>query len=115
MLWSFPPQQVLTEELSADVRVAATGTRAEVAGIVAPARVRRWRLQYTVVGTSDAASMAAFYQATQGPWQSFQWINPNDACVYQVRFDSAMTLELFTPVYYRQGVDVVLVVVDSMQ
>lgn len=111
--WSYYPQQVLTETLTADVRAATPSPLASIVGRSTDNVFRRWRLQYGLIPGDQACSMAAFYKGVQGPWAPFSWQNPNDLATYTVRFDGSMRLELFTPVFWRLGQDVVLVQVGS--
>lgn len=114
-LWSFAPQQVLTMEVDAShVTRQRVGQVADVIGVTSLDARRRFRLQYAIVSTTDATSMAAFWTLVQGGFRAFDWLNPNDSRVYQVVLEQPeMTLELFTPVFWRQGVELVFTTVQS--
>src|SRR5581483_7542536 len=101
--WPYPPQEVLAETLTADARLGPVGPRAMTAGALTSDLVRGFRLTYGIVTSEDADGMARFFCARRGSYEAFQWVNPNDARVYLVRFDTSMRLEMFTPGLLRSG------------
>lgn len=111
-VWSYQPQETLTETLASPVRATEVAPGSVVTGRVASTFLREWRLRHTLVETATVTSMAAFFDAQQGPFLAFQWTNPNDATTYTVRFGSGMSRDLFEPGRIRLG-EVVLTQVTS--
>lgn len=111
--WGFMPQDVLDEEIGADVAVAIVSPLTINVERAGPELTRGFRLRYSVLTSADAQAMAAFYTARRGAWEPFDWINPNDMRVYSVRFDSRMRLEHFAPGFFRHGLDLAFVVLDA--
>jgi phage-related protein len=99
-VWSYQPQNVMTETLRVGTRVTYVGGSA-ITGTQTENVARTWNLQYSLVTTAEAGSMAAFYVAQGGPWVAFDWTNPNDAASHRVRFDSGLDLALFQPALLR--------------
>lgn len=112
-VWSYQPQEILTETWMTAVRVNEVSPRAEVMGSDVKQIVTQWRLHHTIVTTAEARSMAQFFQDQLGGWLAFQWRNPNDGQLNNVRFDSGMSLELFQPGLLRTGEIVFTAVVNS--
>lgn len=112
-VFSYVPQEVLGETLTADVRLTMVSPQAEISGRVTPTLLRTFHLRYTAVTTAEAASMSAFFTAQQWAYQAFTFINPNDARSYQVRFDTALRPVHFQADRLRAGGELVLVVVTS--
>lgn len=110
--WGWTPEVVLVESIAFDVRQSVVTPQARHVGQPVGDGVRAFRLQYGIVSSSDLAGMAAFYTARRGPFESFGWIHPNDNRAYQVRFDSALRVELFTAQHWRTGADIVLEVAE---
>lgn len=113
-VWSFSPQEAVAETLTADVRLTTVSPQAEVSGRATGNVTRAFRLRYTAVSTAEASSMAAFFDAQQGTFQSFTLISPVDQRSYAVRFDVGMKPQLFFADRLRQGSELVFVVVSDV-
>jgi len=112
-IWSYAPQEILAETLTADLRLITLTPQAEVSGRITTNLRRAWRLRYTAVTTAECASMAAFYATQQGAYLPFTFISPNDQRSYQVRFDAAFIPELFQPDLLALGGDLLLVTTSA--
>lgn len=99
--WSYVPQRVFVATATAAVDVVAPSPRAEVVGWASERILREFRLEYTLVPSQTANSMAAFYTARNGPLEAFVFRAPTDARTYLVRFSDEMVLEYFTPGLFR--------------
>jgi phage-related protein len=84
---------VLEESSAVDQAVAIVGPQAEIARPTTVRPRRRWRVSFPMLVALDAATLMAFYDARHGPWEAFEWVNPNDALVYRVRFDETVARE----------------------
>jgi hypothetical protein len=107
-VWSYSPQEALTESVVTLTTVSQVSPGSAVTGQPTPATRRVFRLRYSLVDTATVNSMAAFFTAQQGPWLAFDYWHVGDQQTHRVRFDDAMTIELFQPGLARLG-DVVLV------
>ena len=96
-VWSYSPQQILTQTVATDGRVTFISPAAGVAGYDASSWALGWDCRYAVVDSVTANSMATFYTTQQGPFLAFDFFNLNDQRTYRVRFDSALTVEHFQP------------------
>lgn len=112
-IWSYTPQGILAETLTADVRRVTLSPQAEISGQVTPALMRSWRLRYTAISTAECSSMAAFYAAQQGSYLPFTFISPNDQRSYEVRFAAAFVSELFQADRLALGADLLLVATSA--
>jgi hypothetical protein len=105
-VWSYTPQEQFAETLVTATTVTHVTPASAVAGQPTAEHQRLFRLRYSLVDTATVNSMAAFYEAQNGSWLAF------DAHLFgvthRVRFDEAMTVELFQPGLARMA-DVVLV------
>ncbi|HSE47083.1 MAG TPA: hypothetical protein VLA89_17325 [Gemmatimonadales bacterium] len=111
-IWSYTPQQTLTETLTLPVQLERLSPRSDVTGYLVNTTTGQIRLRYSIVETAQCTSMAALFIASQGPFKALQLYNPQDDAVHTVRFDSTMTLELFQPGYLRTN-DIVFTLVRS--
>lgn len=101
--WIYTPQEVFEERYDTAVAQTLVSPLRDWAGQDALGAIRGFQLRFALVTSANAAGMAAFYTARRGPYESFGFTNPNDRQDYLVRFDEAMTLELFTPIFFRTG------------
>ena len=99
--WTYTPQDVIEERSDTAVAQALVSPLRDWVGQDTLSAIRGFRLAFSLVTSSDAAGMAAFYTARRGPYEAFTFTNPNDRQAYTVRFDEAMQVELFTPVFFR--------------
>lgn len=102
-VWSYSPQQILTQTVATDGRVTFVSPAAGVAGYDATSWALAWDCRYVRVDSITANSMAAMYIAQQGPLLAFDFFNLNDQRTYRVRFDSALTLAHFEPGLFSGG------------
>jgi hypothetical protein len=107
-VWSYSPQDILTETVQVGTHVTQVSPASAVTGQHTDNHTRSFRLRYSLVDTATVNSMAAFFTGQQGPWLAFDYWHVGDAKTYRVRFDDAMTLELFQPGLLRIA-DVTLV------
>lgn len=111
-VWSYMPQDVLTETVAVPTRATETAPGASVVGVLSRTITREIRTRYTLVDTVTANSMAAFYTAQRGAFAAFQLFHHNDTRLHTVRFASEMALELFAPGWLRTN-DLIFVTVGS--
>ncbi len=107
-VWSYSPQEQLSETLAVATTVTQVSPSAAVTGQITDNTRRTFRLRYSLVDTATVNSMAAFFTAQQGPWLAFDYFHIGDARTYRVRFDNDMSIDLFQPGFTRTA-DVVLV------
>lgn len=100
-VWSYTPQEVMTETLLTGTRVNEVSPTMDVMGSDSKTMIRGWRLRYTLVDSVTVNSMRAFFQTQAGPWLAFQFFNPNDRSLHSARFDSGMSIDLFQPGLHR--------------
>ena len=100
-VWSYQPQNVLTERLLVGTRLAVVSGVSAITGTQTSNTQHTYTLQYTLVTTAEAGSMAAFYLAQHGPLYAFDWANPNEDGTRRVRFDGGLDLALFQPALLR--------------
>lgn len=100
MLWSFIPQDTFTEFLASPGNAVTVGPQTQITGKASPSFVRSFELHYTVVTSDQCRQMVQFFYDRRGAFLPFDFVNPNDQRVYQVRFDPSMRAELFTPAYF---------------
>lgn len=106
--WPYPPQEALDDVTTVAANVAQMNPSTAYAGLSGAVQRRVLRLRYGVVSADDAQGMAEFYADRRGSFEAFDVIHPLDGRVYRVRFDATMRRELFTPVYFRAGGEIVL-------
>ena len=111
-VWSFRPQEVFEERRLLPVVTAAVGPITQIAGLYSSSFIQSFRLRYTIVNSATAAGMVDFYQAQLGPFQVFDFTNPNDNTLYSVRFSADMDVTLFEPLRLRTE-DIVLTVIPN--
>jgi phage-related protein len=99
--WSYIPQQQFTQTLTSAVTVIAPAPRAEIVGKLTDKILHEFKLRYTVVGSGEVNSMAAFFQARHGSFEAFLFRSPTDQRSYLVRFSESLTVEHFTPSFFR--------------
>lgn len=112
-VWSYSPQEVVTETLAVPTRVTEVSPGAMVAGQVTTNFIRSWRLRYTIVDTAQCTSMAAFFTGQGGPFQAFDYWSVGDQQTHRARFDSGMSIDLFDPGLLRFGEIVLVSLVGS--
>lgn len=114
-LWAFSasPQDVFVETITGHPVVTPIGPQSDVVGRQIDDATRGFRLRYTTVTSDIASQMGQFFRDRRGMYEAFDFVNPNDALVYLVRFDTAMRVEYFTPGYFRTGGDLNFMVVAS--
>jgi hypothetical protein len=110
--WPFTPQGVVVETLTDAIHLVRTGAQTTIVGRSVTDVVRALRLTYLVVTSEEVRSMAAFFAARRGAFEAFTITNPVDGQSYQVRFDSDLHLENFTPAFFRSNA-LSFTVVDS--
>src|SRR5690349_8431359 len=103
MVWSYTPQELLTETLGVDTHATQVSPASAVAGQHTSTTVKGWRLHASVRDATEVGSMLAFFTAMDGPLRAFDFWHPLEQRTYRVRFDSAMTAELFQPALARVG------------
>jgi hypothetical protein len=96
-VWSYTPQEVLTETIGVDTHATQVSPASAVTGQHTAAIVRGYRLRYAVRDASEVGSMLAFLDAQQGPFRAFDFWHPLEQRLIRVRFDSGITAELFSP------------------
>jgi len=99
-VWTFRPQQVYAETMVFPARINNVTLAKGVVGLDDFTAVRQFRLQYGPVTSDSALAMRTFFLDRSGPYEPFDFVNPNDSLIYRVRFASTMKLELFTPSFF---------------
>jgi len=101
MVWSYTPQQVLTEGLFADVYQARQSLSSAIVGRNTAVVHGSIRTQYALVNTTQVASMLAFVDSCQGPFRAFDMFI--EGRTIRVRFDTDVSVELFQPGFGRMA------------
>lgn len=107
-VWSYSPQEILGETIATATHVTQVSPASAIAGQPTTNVTRAFHLRYSLVDTATVASMAAFFTTQQGPLLAFDYFHIGDRQTYRVRFDSALTMDLFQPGWLRTG-DIILV------
>lgn len=103
-VWSYVPTESVVEEIHAGARGIQWGGRPAVWTATTSNQLRRFTLSFGPCTTSaECNSMLAFFRARNGAFDPFVWQSPIDSRTYQVRFDSSLRADLFTPGLFRSG------------
>lgn len=101
-VWSYMPQEVLTEAARAFVRLTQVAPATAVSGYDVSTTGGIAILRYTIRDAPEVASMVSFFNS-HGAAYAFDFWNPNTQRTHRARFDGAMTVQHFEPLRFRTG------------
>jgi phage-related protein len=112
-VWSYTPQDLLTETIGVDTHVTQVSPASAVTGRHTDATIRGYRVRYSVRDATEIGSMLAFLDTHQGPFRAFDFWHPLEQRAIRVRFESGITAELFLPGLARTAEIAFVTVVGS--